>query len=109
MLVLVGRRMVRDADGRTVGGATHGHLGNQPRRLHAGQRLQSLQHFLLAAPSAVDAAPEDHLRANVLATGLAQIFDFFSHCREQRGGKFGIAFLGSELLAICVYPIQEIT
>jgi hypothetical protein len=39
---------------------------------------------------------------------LLQIFDFLLQCCEQWRRQFGIAFLDCKLLAIRVYPIQEI-
>ena len=43
-----------------------------------------------------------------MGRALLQFFDFFSHGSEQLGGQFGITFLGGELLAIRVDPIQQI-
>lgn len=39
---------------------------------------------------------------------LVHVFGFFSYCFEQRRRQFGIAFLDGKLLALRVYPIQEI-
>jgi hypothetical protein len=37
-----------------------------------------------------------------------QILEVLSHGGEQRGGQFGVAFLGCKPLAVVVYPIQQI-
>ena len=39
---------------------------------------------------------------------LSQVVDSLSHCRKQWRRQFGVAFLNRILLAIRVYPIQEI-